>query len=171
MIKGLLVEIDITDLVWDEQTDGTYKYALDRIDEFIDELSDSNKIIPNNFKDSSNPAILIQINNKLISHVKFQSSDWDEDAMHLSLFLVLDFKSGDALNNYFLKQQMYKSVYCYFPVDNVIVYQAYSYGSYHNSIAGYYNPNKNANEQDFINYSGDKAMINLYNQAKSILLN
>ena len=98
MIKGLLVEIDITDLVWDEQTDGTYKYAVDRIDEFIDELSDSNKIIPNNFKDSSNPAILIQINNKLISHVKFQSSDWDEDAMHLSLFLVLDFKSYLYLN-------------------------------------------------------------------------
>ena len=44
MIKGLLVEIDITDLIWDEQTDGTYKYAVDRIDEFIDELSDNNKI-------------------------------------------------------------------------------------------------------------------------------
>ena len=66
MSKGLLLEIGITDLV-------------------CDILSDSNKIISNNLKNSSNPAILIQINNKLISHVKFQSPDWDEDAMNLSM--------------------------------------------------------------------------------------
>tara|TARA_B110000211_G_C13958959_1_gene499655 strand:+ start:797 stop:997 length:201 start_codon:yes stop_codon:yes gene_type:complete len=66
MSKGLLLEIGITDLV-------------------CDKLSDSNKIISNNLKNSSNPAILIQINNKLISHVKLPSSDWDEDAMNLSM--------------------------------------------------------------------------------------
>lgn len=27
---GVLVEIDISDLVWDDQTDGSYKYAVDR---------------------------------------------------------------------------------------------------------------------------------------------
>ena len=43
MSKGLLVEIDISDLVWDEQTDGSHEYACDRIDEFIDEISDQNK--------------------------------------------------------------------------------------------------------------------------------
>ena len=31
---GVLVEIDISDLVWDDQTDGSYRYAVDRIDEF-----------------------------------------------------------------------------------------------------------------------------------------
>jgi len=36
MSEGLLVEIDITDLVWDERTDGTYEYAVDRIDWFIE---------------------------------------------------------------------------------------------------------------------------------------
>ena len=51
MSKGLLVEIDITDLVWDERTDGTYQYAVDRIEWFIDELSDCNKILPCNFKE------------------------------------------------------------------------------------------------------------------------
>ena len=49
MSKGLLVEIDISELVWDEQTDGSHEYACDRIDEFIDEISDQNKIIPYNF--------------------------------------------------------------------------------------------------------------------------
>ena len=62
---GVLVEIDISDLVWDDQTDGSYKYAVDRIDEFIDEIS--NKILPYDFKQVSYPVILIQLNNKLIS--------------------------------------------------------------------------------------------------------
>ena len=48
---GVLVEIDISDLVWDDQTDGSYKYAVDRIDEFIDEIS--NKILPYDFKQVS----------------------------------------------------------------------------------------------------------------------
>ena len=47
----------------------------------VSKLSNSYEDVQN----SSNPAILIQINNKLISHVKLPSSDWDEDAMKLSM--------------------------------------------------------------------------------------
>jgi len=71
--EGLLVEIDISDLVWDEQTEGTYEYAVDKIDAFIDEISDCNKIIPHNFKEVNAPSILISLNNKLISHVDFKA--------------------------------------------------------------------------------------------------
>ena len=92
---GVLVEIDISDLVWDDQTDGSYKYAVDRIDEFIDEIS--NKILPYDFKQVSDPVILIQLNSKLISHTQFNADGWDEDAMNLSLFLVLDFESAEDI--------------------------------------------------------------------------
>jgi hypothetical protein len=170
MSKGLLVEIEITDLVWDERTDGTYEYAVDRIEWFIDELSDCNKILPHNFKEVDATAILIQINNKLISHVNFQPEDWDEDAMTLSLFLVLDFKNGDDINTYFLKEHNNKSLYCHFPKDDLIVYQAYDYGSYHNSVRGYYNSSETKTKEDYTNYTGDAEMENLYNEAKSILV-
>jgi len=170
MNKGLLVEIDISDLVWDEQTDGTYKYAVDRIDMFIDELSDGNKILPHNFKEVDTPAILIQLNNKLFSHVNFKPEDWDEDAMTLSLFLVLDFNNADEINTYFLNDHNNKSLYCYFPKDDLIIYQSYSFGSYHNAVNGYYNPSKTKSQGDYTNYSGDGEMQKLYNEAKSILM-
>ncbi len=140
---GLLVEIDISELVWDEQTDGSHQYACDRIDEFIDEISDQNKIIPHNFKevDIDTPTILISLNNKLISYIRFNADEWDEDAMSLSLGLVLDFTSAEDIDTYFLTEH-----------DN-------KYISSNQKKPEYYT-----------NYNGDLEMRKLYNKAKSILV-
>jgi hypothetical protein len=170
--KGLLVEIDITELVWDEQTDGSYEYACDKIDEFIDEISDQNKIIPYNFKevDIDTPTILISLNNKLISYIHFNPGEWDEDAMYLSLFLVLDFTIAEDIDTYFLTEHANKTISCYFPNDDKIVFQSYSYGSYGDFMNGFYNPSKTKSQEDYTNYSGDAQMHTLYNKAKSILV-
>ena len=48
---------------------------------------------------NENPVILIQLNNKLISHTQFNADGWDEDAMNLSLFLVLDFESAEDIDS------------------------------------------------------------------------
>ena len=168
--EGLLVEIDISDLVWDEQTDGTYEYAVDKIDAFIDEISDCNKIMPHNFKEVNAPSILISLNNKLISHVDFKAEDWDEDAMTLSLFLVLDFTIAEDIDTYFLTEHANKTISCYFPNDDKIVFQSYSYGSYGDFMNGFYNPSKTKSQEDYTNYSGDAQMHTLYNKAKSILV-
>ena len=170
--EGLLVEIDISYLVWDEQTDGTYEYAVDKIDAFIDEISDCNKIIPHNFKevDIDTPTILISLNNKLISHIHFNAGEWDPDAMSLSLFLVLDFTTAKDIDKYFLTQHANKYISCYFPDDDKIVFQSYSYGSYGDFMNGFYNPSKTKSQEDYTNYSGDAQMHTLYNKAKSILV-
>jgi len=170
--EGLLVEIDISELVWDEQTDGSHEYACDRIDEFIDEISDQNKIIPYNFKevDINTPTILISLNNKLISYIHFNAGEWDEDAMSLSLFLVLDFTTAKDIDTYFLTQHDNKYISCYFPVDDKIVFQSYSHGSYCDFRKGFYNPSKTKSQEDYTNYSGDAQMHTLYNKAKSILV-
>ncbi len=165
---GVLVEIDISDLVWDDQTDGSYKYAVDRIDEFIDEIS--NKILPYDFKQVSDPVILIQLNNKLISHTHFNADNWDEDAISLSLFLVLDFESAAEIDSYFLTEHDNKSLYCYFPDNNKIIFQSYSYGSHCGHSNGFFNPGKTKKQEDYIDYGGDKEMLKLYEEAKSILL-
>jgi hypothetical protein len=171
---GVLVEIDISDLVWDDQTDGSYKYAVDRIDEFIDEIS--NKILPYDFKQVSDPVILIQLNNKLISHTHFNADSWDEDAMNLSLFLVLDFESAEDIDSYFLTEHDNKSLYCYFshyskfPDPNKIIFQSYSYGSHCGHSNGFFNPGKTKKQEDYIDYGGDKEMLKLYEEAKSILI-
>ena len=165
---GVLVEIDISDLVWDEQTDGSYKYAIDRIDEFIDEIS--NKILPYDFKQVSDPVILIQLNNKLISHTHFNANNWDEDAISLSLFLVLDFESATDIDSYFLTEHNNKSISCYFPDKDRIIFQSYSYGSHCGYSNGFFNPSKTKNQNDYIDYGGDKEMFKLYEEAKSILI-
>ena len=165
---GVLVEIDISDLVWDEQTDGSYKYAIDRIDEFIDEIS--NKILPYDFKQVSDPVILIQLNNKLISHTHFNAKNWDEDAISLSLFLVLDFESAPDIDSYFLTEHNNKSISCYFPDKDRIIFQSYSYGSHCGYSNGFFNPSKTKNQNDYIDYGGDKEMFKLYEEAKSILI-
>tara|TARA_B100000287_G_C20536692_1_gene743017 strand:- start:438 stop:941 length:504 start_codon:yes stop_codon:yes gene_type:complete len=165
---GILVEIDISDLVWDEQTDGSYKYAVDRIDEFIDEIS--NKILPYDFKQVSDPVILIQLNNKLISHTHFNANNWDEDAISLSLFLVLDFESAPDIDSYFLTEHNNKSISCYFPDKDRIIFQSYSYGSHCGYSNGFFNPSKTKNQNDYIDYGGDKEMFKLYEEAKSILI-
>ena len=165
---GILVEIDISDLVWDEQTDGSYKYAIDRIDEFIDEIS--NKILPYDFKQVSDPVILIQLNNKLISHTHFNANNWDEDAISLSLFLVLDFESAPDIDSYFLTEHNNKSISCYFPDKDRIIFQSYSYGSHCGYSNGFFNPSKTKNQNDYIDYGGDKEMFKLYEEAKSILI-
>lgn len=165
---GVLVEIDISDLVWDEQTDGSYKYAIDRIDEFIDEIS--NKILPYDFKQVSDPVILIQLNNKLISHTHFNANNWDEDAISLSLFLVLDFESAPDIDSYFLTEHNNKSISCYFPDKDRIIFQSYSYGSHCGYSNGFFNPSKTKNQNDYIDYGGDKEMFKLYEEAKSILI-
>ena len=165
---GVLVEIDISDLVWDEQTDGSYKYAIDRIDEFIDEIS--NKILPYDFKQVSDPVILIQLNNKLISHTHFNANNWDEDAISLSLFLVLDFESAPDIDSYFLTEHNNKSISCYFPDKDRIIFQSYSYGSHCGYSNGFFNPKKTKNQNDYIDYGGDKEMFKLYEEAKSILI-
>ena len=165
---GVLVEIDISDLVWDEQTDGSYKYAIDRIDEFIDEIS--NKILPYDFKQVSDPVILIQLNNKLISHTHINANNWDEDAISLSLFLVLDFESALDIDSYFLTEHNNKSISCYFPDKDRIIFQSYSYGSHCGYSNGFFNPSKTKNQNDYIDYGGDKEMFKLYEEAKSILI-
>ena len=165
---GILVEIDISDLVWDEQTDGSYKYAVDRIDEFIDDIS--NKILPYDFKQVSDPVILIQLNNKLISHTQFNADGWDEDAMNLSLFLVLDFESAEDIDSYFLTEHNNKSISCYFPDNDRIIFQSYSYGSHCGYSNGFFNPSKTKKQNDYIDYCGDKEMFKLYEEAKSILI-
>ena len=165
---GVLVEIDISDLVWDEQTDGSYKYAIDRIDEFIDEIS--NKILPYDFKQVSYPVILIQLNNKLISHTHFNANNWDEDAISLSLFLVLDFESATDIDSYFLTEHNNKSISSYFPDKDRIIFQSYSYGSHCGYSNGFFNPSKTKNQNDYIDYGGDKEMFKLYEEAKSILI-
>ena len=165
---GVLVEIDISDLVWDEQTDGSYEYAIDRIDEFIDEIS--NKILPYDFKQVSYPVILIQLNNKLISHTHFNANNWDEDAISLSLFLVLDFESATDIDSYFLTEHNNKSISCYFPDKDRIIFQSYSYGSHCGYSNGFFNPSKTKNQNDYIDYGGDKDMFKLYEEAKSILI-
>ena len=165
---GVLVEIDISDLVWDEQTDGSYKYAIDRIDEFIDEIS--NKILPYDFKQVSDPVILIQLNNKLISHTHFNANNWDEDAINLSLFLVLDFESAPDIDSYFLTEHNNKSISCYFPDKDRIIFQSYSYGSHCGYSNGFFNPSKTKNQNDYIDYGGDKEMFKLYEESKSILI-
>ena len=165
---GVLVEIDISDLVWDDQTDGSYKYAVDRIDEFIDEIS--NKILPYDFKQVSYPVILIQLNNKLISHTHFNANNWDEDAISLSLFLVLDFESAPDIDSYFLTEHNNKSISCYFPDKDRIIFQSYSYGSHCGYSNGFFNPSKTKNQNDYIDYGGDKEMFKLYEEAKSILI-
>lgn len=165
---GVLVEIDISDLVWDDQTDGSYKYAVDRIDEFIDEIS--NKILPYDFKQVSDPVILIQLNNKLISHTHFNANNWDEDAISLSLFLVLDFESAPDIDSYFLTEHNNKSISCYFPDKDRIIFQSYSYGSHCGYSNGFFNPSKTKNQNDYIDYGGDKEMFKLYEEAKSILI-
>ena len=165
---GVLVEIDISDLVWDEQTDGSYEYAIDRIDEFIDEIS--NKILPYDFKQVSYPVILIQLNNKLISHTHFNANNWDEDAISLSLFLVLDFESATDIDSYFLTEHNNKSISCYFPDKDRIIFQSYSYGSHCGYSNGFFNPSKTKNQNDYIDYGGDKEMFKLYEEAKSILI-
>ena len=164
----MLVEIDITDIVWDDNTDGTYEYTVDRIDEFIDELGDDNKILPKNYYDCDSPVILIQINEKLISHTSFKPEDWDEDAPNLSLFFVLDFYNSEDLNNYFLSLD--KSFYSYFPKNDYIIYQAYDYGKYHDFVRGYYNPKNESDVKKYINYSKFPEMMKIYEAAKNILL-
>ena len=165
---GILVEIDISDLVWDEQTDGSYKYAVDRIDEFIDDIS--NKILPYDFKQVSDPVILIQLNNKLISHTHFNADNWDEDAISLSLFLVLDFERATDIDSYFLTVHNNKSISCYFPDNDRIIFQSYSYGSHCGYSNGFFNPSKTKKQNDYIDYGGDKEMFKLYEEAKSILI-
>ncbi|MDB4590670.1 hypothetical protein OAH77_03125 [Flavobacteriaceae bacterium] len=169
---GFLVEIDISELVWDEQTDGSHQYACDRIDEFIDEISDQNKIIPHNFKevDIDTPTILISLNNKLISYIRFNADEWDEDAMSLSLFLVLDFTSAEDINTYFLTEHDNKYISCYFPDVDKIVFQSYNRGTYCDFMKGFFNPSNQKKPEYYTNYNGDLEMRKLYNKAKSILV-
>ena len=114
--------------------------------------------------------ILISLNNKLISYIHFNAGEWDEDAMSLSLFLVLDFQTAKDIDTYFLTQHDNKYISCYFPVDDKIVFQSYSHGSYCDFRKGFYNPSNPKKQEYYTNYSGDAQMHKLYSKAKSILV-